>query len=145
MFRHFIYVRSRSPASTNTPSAFPFHHKDKKKDTTLRCVVSPKQSVGNRCWNATNIVSTKTFRFFAMQIYKLFLYRSCDLLFFSHIPIDVSHQTGVRNNREIVVICLFCRRLFDKIEHFLLTLSEFRLRHVSVMISDILGVGRGKN
>ena len=87
----------------------------------------------------------KTFRFFALQIYKLFLYRSCDLLFFSHIPIDVSHQTGGRNNREIVVICLFCRRLFDKIEHFLLTLSEFRLRHVSVMISDILGVGRGKN
>ena len=83
MFRHFIYIRSRSPASTNTPSAFPFHHKDKKKDTTLRCVVSPKQSVGNRCWNATNIVSTKTFRFFALQIYKLFLYRSCDLLFFS--------------------------------------------------------------
>ena len=38
-----------------------------------------------------------------------------------------------------------CRRLFDKIEHFLLTLSEFRLRHVSVMVSDIRGVGRGQD
>ena len=34
-----------------------------------------------------------------------------------------------------------CRRLFDEIEDFLLTLNEFRLRHVS----DIRGVGRGKN
>ena len=40
MFRHFIYIRSRSPASTNTPSAFPFHHKDKKKgyNAALRCI-----------------------------------------------------------------------------------------------------------
>ena len=38
-----------------------------------------------------------------------------------------------------------CRRLFDEIEYFLLTLSEFRLRHVSVMVSDIRGVGRGKD
>ena len=38
-----------------------------------------------------------------------------------------------------------CRRFFDKIEDFLLTLSEFRLRHVSVMVSDIRGVGRGKD
>ena len=30
-----------------------------------------------------------------------------------------------------------CRRLFDKFEYFLLTLSEFRLRHISVMVSDI--------
>ena len=37
-----------------------------------------------------------------------------------------------------VMICFFFRRLFDKIKHFLLTLSEFRLRHVSVMVSDIL-------
>ena len=36
-----------------------------------------------------------------------------------------------------------CRRLFDEIEYFLLTLSEFRLRHVSVMVSDILCVGSG--
>ena len=34
-----------------------------------------------------------------------------------------------------------CRRLFDEIEYFLLTLSEFRLRHVSVMVSDIRSVG----
>ena len=38
-----------------------------------------------------------------------------------------------------------CRRLFDEIQYFLLTLSEFRLRHVSVMVSDIRGVRRGKN
>jgi len=34
-----------------------------------------------------------------------------------------------------------CRRFFDEIEDFLLTLNEFRLRHVSVMISDIGSVG----
>ena len=39
----------------------------------------------------------------------------------------------------------YCRRFFDEIEDFLLTLSEFCLRHVSVMVSDIRGVGRGKN
>lgn len=38
-----------------------------------------------------------------------------------------------------------CRRFFDEIEDFLLTLSEFCLRHVSVMVSDILCVGRCKN
>ena len=38
-----------------------------------------------------------------------------------------------------------CRRLFDEIEDFLLTLSEFRFRHVSVMVSDIRGVGRCKD
>ena len=32
---------------------------------------------------------------------------------------------------------------FDEIEDFLLTLSEFCLRHVSVMVSDILCVGSG--
>ena len=38
-----------------------------------------------------------------------------------------------------------CRRFFDEIKDFLLTLSEFRLRHVSVMVSDIRGVGRGQD
>ena len=38
-----------------------------------------------------------------------------------------------------------CRRLFDEIEDFLLTLSVFRLRHISVSVSDIRSVGRGKN
>lgn len=38
-----------------------------------------------------------------------------------------------------------CRRLFDEIKYFLLTLSEFRLRHISVIVSDIRGVGRGKD
>ena len=37
-----------------------------------------------------------------------------------------------------------CRRLFDEVEDFLLTLSEFRFRHVSVRVSDILCVGGGK-
>ena len=37
-----------------------------------------------------------------------------------------------------------CRRLFNEIEDFLLALSEFLLRHVSVTFSDIRGVGRGK-
>ena len=36
-----------------------------------------------------------------------------------------------------------CRRLFNEIEDFLLTLREFTLRHVSVMVSDILCVGSG--
>ena len=31
-----------------------------------------------------------------------------------------------------------CRRHFDEIEDFLLALSEFRLRNVSVMVSDIV-------
>lgn len=39
----------------------------------------------------------------------------------------------------------YCRRLFYEIELFLLTLIEFRLRHVSVMVSDILCVDSGKN
>ena len=38
-----------------------------------------------------------------------------------------------------------CRRLFDEIEDFLLALSEFRLRHVSVMVSDIRDTGGGIN
>ena len=38
-----------------------------------------------------------------------------------------------------------CRRLFDEIEDFLLTLSEFRLRNISVMVSDIRSVGGGIN
>ena len=38
-----------------------------------------------------------------------------------------------------------CRRLFDEIKDFLLTLSRFRLRHVSVMVSDTRDVGRGKD
>ena len=38
-----------------------------------------------------------------------------------------------------------CWRLFVEIEDFLLALSEFRLRHVSVMVSDIRGVGGGIN
>lgn len=38
-----------------------------------------------------------------------------------------------------------CRRIFDEIQYFLLMLSEFRLRHVSVIVSDIRGVRRGKN
>ena len=33
-----------------------------------------------------------------------------------------------------------CQRFFDESEYFLLTLSEFRLRHVSVMVSDIQAV-----
>ena len=39
----------------------------------------------------------------------------------------------------------YCRRLFDKIQYFPLTLSEFYLRHISVMVSDIGGVGGGKD
>ena len=38
-----------------------------------------------------------------------------------------------------------CRRFFDKIEDFLLMLRELRLRYISVMVSDIRGVGRGKD
>ena len=38
-----------------------------------------------------------------------------------------------------------CRRLFDEIKDFLLTLNRFRLRHVSVMVSDTRDVGRGKD
>ena len=38
-----------------------------------------------------------------------------------------------------------CRRIFDEIQHFLLMLSEFLLRYVSVIVSDIRGVRRGKN
>ena len=37
----------------------------------------------------------------------------------------------------------YCRRFFDEIEYFLLTFSEFRLRHISVKVSDILCVGSG--
>lgn len=38
-----------------------------------------------------------------------------------------------------------CRRLFNKIDDFPLAFSGFRLRHVSVMVSDIGNVGGGKN
>ena len=37
------------------------------------------------------------------------------------------------------------RRSFDEIEDFLLTFSEFRLRHVSFMVSDIRSVGGGED
>ena len=36
----------------------------------------------------------------------------------------------------------YCRRLLDDIQYFLLTVSEFHLRQVSVKVSDIYGVGR---
>ena len=38
-----------------------------------------------------------------------------------------------------------CRTIFDEIQYFLLMLSEFRFRHISVIVSDIRGVRRGKN
>ena len=38
-----------------------------------------------------------------------------------------------------------CRSLFNEIECFLLTFSEFLLRHISVIVSDIGYVGGGKN
>ena len=37
-----------------------------------------------------------------------------------------------------------CRRIFDEIQYFLLMLSEFRLRHVSVIVSDIRGSEEAK-
>ena len=57
---------------------------------------------------------------------------------FNQKHLDFSHCKYTNFFYIAVMICFFFRRLFDKIEHFLLTLSEFRLRHVSVMVSDIL-------
>ena len=56
---------------------------------------------------------------------------------FNQKHLDFSHCKYTNFFYIAVMICFFFRRLFDKIEHFLLTLSEFRLRHVSVMVSDI--------
>lgn len=39
----------------------------------------------------------------------------------------------------------YCRRFFDENEDFLLTFSEFRFRHISVMVSDMQCVDRGKD
>lgn len=38
-----------------------------------------------------------------------------------------------------------CRRGFNKVQYLLLTSSEFSLRHISVMLSDIGHVGGGKD
>ena len=71
-----------------------------------------------------------------------FMLQNTKLLHCREVTFDgaLAHRQSLRH-----LLAGDCRRLFDKIEDFLLTLSEFRLRHVSVMISDIRGVGRGKD
>lgn len=39
----------------------------------------------------------------------------------------------------------YCRRLVNKTKYFPLTTSKSHLRHISVIFSDIRGVGRGKD
>src|SRR5574344_2095387 len=71
-----------------------------------------------------------------------FMFQDAVLLHRRQVTLDgaLAHRQSLRH-----LSAGDCRRFFDEIEDFLLTLSEFRLRHISVMVSDIRGVGGGIN
>ena len=64
-----------------------------------------------------------------------------------NVPVVVIFQNYIHQCRHVGnqslrhLLASDSRRFFDEIEFFLLTLSEFRLRHVSDMISDVGSVG----
>ena len=69
---------------------------------------------------------------FAFMLQNTFLLQSRKVTFDGAL----AHRQDLRH-----LFACYCRGILDEIEYFLLTLSEFRLRHVSVMVSDILCVG----
>ena len=71
-----------------------------------------------------------------------FMFQSTKLLQSRKVALDgaLAHRQSLRH-----LFAGDCWRLFDEIKDFLLTLSEFRLRHISVRVSDILCVGGGKD
>ena len=70
------------------------------------------------------------------------MFQSTKLLQSRKVALDgaLAHRQSLRH-----LFASDCWRLFDEIKYSLLTLSEFRLRHISVRVSDILCVGGGKD
>ena len=66
-----------------------------------------------------------------------FMFQDAVLLHCRKLTFDgaLAHRQSLRH-----LLACDCRILLDEIENFLLTFSELHLRHVSVMVSDILSV-----
>ena len=71
-----------------------------------------------------------------------FMFQNTFLLHSRKVTFDgaLAHRQSLRH-----LFAGDCRRLSNEIEYFPLTLSEFHLRHVSDMVSDIRSVGRGED